>query len=242
MRIPRLFVEQPLDCNSEIKLDQEQTHYLAHVLRMRRDDKLILFNHDEYEYAARVLELSRRESRLVINGRTAAKRESALEICLGIGISRGQHMDYAIQKAVELGVSRIVPVLSEFSNVKLQRQDNKMAHWRKIIIHASEQCGRTQLAQLELPVSFADYLSEYPAPLQIILQPDAEHTLNSIDDKPDLISLLIGPEGGFSETELLLARDRQFMPIRFGPRILRAETAVVAVVSVCQQRWGDLSE
>ncbi len=242
MRVSRLYVEQALECDREIRLDQEQAHYLAHVLRMRRGDKLRLFNNGEYEYAASIVELSRRDGLLAVSQRLKAGRESALQICLGIGISRGQHMDYSIQKAVELGVTRIVPVLSELSNVKLQRQDNKMTHWRKIIIHATEQSGRTRLARLEQPLAFSEFLADYPASLQLILQPAGETAFNDIEQQPDSISLLIGPEGGFSETELLLAQERQFLPLRFGPRTLRAETAVVAAVCVCQQRWGDLNE
>jgi 16S rRNA (uracil1498-N3)-methyltransferase len=163
-------------------------------------------------------------------------------VTLCLAISRGQHMDYSIQKAVELGVNTIVPVISEFSNVKLQadRLDNKMTHWLNIIISAAEQCGRSRLPELVPPVSFSDCLSLDISNPRLILQPNSQQSLQSIELEGNHLSMLIGPEGGFSESEIQEACNKGAISINMGPRILRAETAVVTALSNAQQLWGDL--
>ena len=244
MRVTRIYTAQPLHVGAEVQLDNEQAHYLAHVLRRRVGDNITLFNGDGNEYVARLEVLTKKQAVLQVLSFAPGLTESGLEICLGIGISRGQHMDFALQKAVELGVQRIVPVLSEFSNVKIKedRVSNKMTHWQGIIIHATEQCGRTQLAELTAPLGFEDFLREYAQGLRILLHPVASQVFADIAVKPDNVILLTGPEGGFSDSEVDMAQQQGFRLLRFGPRILRAETAVVAAVATCQSLWGDLGQ
>lgn len=242
MRKTRLYTAQTLQVEQQAALSQEQAHYLAHVLRLRCGDSVILFNGDGGEYAARIEQLSRKQAVLQVVSHQQRACESPLHICLGLGISRGQHMDTSVQKAVELGVQTIVPLITEFSNVRIKqdRIENKMAHWQHIITSATEQCGRTRLTALQRPLELADFLAQEDIGLKLMLHPDASERFADIDGKPDNVSLLIGPEGGFSDTETALARQHQFQLFRFGPRILRAETAVIAAVATCQSRWGDL--
>ena len=151
-------------------------------------------------------------------------------------------MDFSIQKAVELGVNRIIPIISEFGNVKLtgSRADNKLSHWRKIMIGAAEQCGRNKLAELQSPIIFNECLNSDSTATKLILHPGVEKMMSKITIKNGRLILMIGPEGGFSELELQRASDNNYIPISLGPRVLRTETAVVCSLSNAQQLWGDL--
>jgi 16S rRNA (uracil1498-N3)-methyltransferase len=243
MRIPRLFIDMDLTTGIKISLPDDKAHYLAHVLRMRSGDAIKLFNNTGFEFDSIIIDSTKKRAEVEVRKSVQINNESPLKITLCLAVARGQHMDYSIQKAVELGVHKIIPVMSEFSNVKLQadRVQNKMAHWQSIIVSAAEQSGRSRLPELFMPVSFSECITEKLPKTRLILHPVSEQTLSAItlDDKQ--IALMVGPEGGFSDTEVNEAKEKQTIPISLGPRILRTETAVVTALSNAQQLWGDLN-
>ncbi len=243
MRIPRLYINQPLQSDIEVNLERDKAHHISHVLRMRIGDRVKLFNDADQEYLATLKELNKKTAILEIEDGYSVNRESKLEIVLGLGISRGQHMDYSIQKAVELGTYEIVPVITEFSNVKIQdgRKENKLSHWRNIIINATEQSGRTRLTKLREPVTFREYLNNVTNKNRFIFHPLNSRKFDGLTINSNGLNIMVGPEGGFSENEIITAQDYDFIVVDMGPRILRAETAVVTALSICQHRWGDLS-
>ncbi len=169
--------------------------------------------------------------------------ESPLTINLCLALARAQQMDFSIQKAVELGVKNIIPVITEFGNVKIQdrRLQNKLTHWQNIIISATEQCGRCILTQIQAPIPFSEWLVMKTSSTRLILQPWCGQAMKTINREHDELTLIIGAEGGFSEHELNQAQTKGCVPISLGPRILRAETAVVSAISNAQQLWGDLN-
>lgn len=175
---------------------------------------------------------------------SAASTEADLKITVALGVSRGERMDLAIQKSVELGVTRIIPLLTEHTVVKLHgdRADKRHAHWRGVIIGACEQCGRNVLPELAPVQRFSDWLNSPPdEELRLMLDPRASQGLTQIDRTAQLpVTLLIGPEGGISANERTLAQQHGFSAVRLGPRVLRTETAVIAAMSAIMTLWGDL--
>jgi 16S rRNA (uracil1498-N3)-methyltransferase len=243
MRIPRLFIDMMLVTGETICLPRDKAHHISHVLRMRTGDVIKLFNDSGDEYESRIIEITKKNAQLEIGVSSCVANESPLSINLCLAIARGQHMDLSIQKAVELGVNTITPLISAFSNVKLQdnRIENKLAHWQNIIISAAEQCGRNKLAQLQNPVAFSEWLDTATTMTRIMLHPGKQQSLSSVKSVKNKVALIIGPEGGFSEPEAELAQEKGCVLISVGPRILRTETAVISAVSNAQQLWGDLN-
>lgn len=242
MRLTRIFADAPLTCNETLDLPQAASHHLSKVLRMRPDQQIQVFNGRGGYYSALITAIGKRSVTIVPLEFFAEQRESSLEITLAQGISRGQHMDYTVQKAVELGVTKIVPLVSEFSNVHLDRDraENKLAHWRSIIIHACEQCGRTRVPEISSPMPFMDWVGGVSHGVKIILAPLAGNTLKEITDMKPAVTLLSGPEGGFSEDEIANAVAAGYRPVALGPRVLRTETAALAALCAIQVLWGDL--
>lgn len=242
MHTTRIFVESPLHCDEKIELPDAASHHISKVLRMRPDQKLHVFNGQGGYYTAVITAIGKRTVDIVPLEFIGEERESILKITLAQGISRGQHMDYTVQKAVELGVTIIVPLITEFCNVQLtgDRAVKKLAHWRSIVIHACEQCGRTRLPDILQPTSFRDWIDRDPQPVKIILTPTAGLTMKNVTVQEPEISLLTGPEGGFSETEINAATATGYQVVNLGSRILRTETAAVAAVCAVQVLWGDL--
>lgn len=243
MRVPRLFIDMSLMTGEVIVLPRDKAHHITHVLRMRMGDSIKLFNNLGAEYESKIIDICKKSVQLVIGESCAVTNESPLTINLCLAIARGQHMDFSIQKAVELGVKNIIPVVSEFSNVKIQdnRMQNKLMHWQNIIISATEQCGRVCLTQIKDPVSFTEWLCSDSAKTRLILHPASQQSLSNINPSDNELTLIVGPEGGFSDTEIEQAQEKGCEPIGLGPRILRTETAVVSAVSNVQQLWGDLN-
>jgi 16S rRNA (uracil1498-N3)-methyltransferase len=169
----------------------------------------------------------------------AGLAESPLRIHLGQGLSRGERMDWAIQKATELGVAHITPIVSERCEVRLkdERADKRLAHWQQIAISACEQCGRSVLPAIHPPMLLGDWLARTEAELKLVLHPVAEPLASHV--RPATLAFLIGPEGGLSEAEVAEAQRAGYQAARLGPRVLRTETAPVAALSVAQQLWGD---
>lgn len=242
MRISRLHVETGLSEDAILRLDDERGHYVRTVLRLKKGHELIAFNGDGREFAARIETAGREGVWLSIGTGRFRETESPLNIHLALGISRGERMDYALQKSVELGVSRITPLFTEHCVVRLEkdRKDSRHQHWLKIIRAACEQCGRNRLPVFDHPLALADWQPESSG-LRIFLDPRGTASLAELEVPDSRVTLLSGPEGGFAETERVQARQSGFIPVRLGPRILRTETAVLAALAAIQTRWGDFS-
>ena len=240
MRIPRIFTPQVLSVNSVVELTEAPTHYLIKVLRMQAGRELILFNGLGGEHFEIIEKLTKKSVSVKISSFNAENRQSPLSLELAIGISRGERMDWVLQKATELGVSRITPLITERTEIKLdgERAEKKTHHWQQTIISACEQCQRNLLPELSEPVLLGDWIKQCAAEAKFVLHHRDNQGLSQ-DKKIASVALLIGPEGGLSDNEITQALAHQFSPLTLGPRILRTETAPVAAISLVQYLWGD---
>ncbi|PWY40006.1 16S rRNA (uracil(1498)-N(3))-methyltransferase [Pseudomonas sp. RW409] len=238
MRLSRFFIDAPLSLG-EHELPEAQAHYIGRVLRMAEGDALQLFDGSGNEFRGTLLEVGKKRVVVRLDESFAGQVESPLQIHLGQGLSRGERMDWAIQKATELGVNEITPIFSERCEVRLkdERADKRLAHWRQVAVSACEQCGRSRVPVIHPPVLLADWIKQTQADLKLVLHPVAEPLVSHA--KPATLAFLIGPEGGLSDTEVDQAQDVGFLPARLGPRVLRTETAPVVALAVAQQLWGD---
>lgn len=238
MRLSRFFTDTPLSLG-EHELPDAQAHYISRVLRMNEGDALQLFDGSGQEFRATLREVGKKRVVVEVNEQFAGQIESPLQIHLGQGLSRGERMDWAIQKATELGVSEITPIFSERCEVRLkdERADKRLLHWRQVAVSACEQCGRSRVPVIHPPVLLADWIKQTQADLKLVLHPVAEPLVSHA--KPATLAFLIGPEGGLTDTEIDHAQDAGFHPARLGPRVLRTETAPVVALAVAQQLWGD---
>jgi 16S rRNA (uracil1498-N3)-methyltransferase len=241
MRVTRVFVEEPLASGRELRLGTAAAAHVSRVLRLGTGDGLTLFDGRGGEYAAEIIEAKGTVVRARIFEHRPIERESPLAITLVQGISRGERMDWVIQKATELGVAVIVPVATERSVVKLDASQGqkKRDHWRAIAIAACEQCGRNRLPVLASPVVFDRWLAEPPKDgARVLLDPAADRGLSAMG-RVAAVTLLIGPEGGLASGERELAVKQGFQSARVGPRVLRTETAAIAAISALQAMFGD---
>jgi 16S rRNA (uracil1498-N3)-methyltransferase len=239
MRVSRIFTEQDLAAGARVEMDERACRYASQVLRLRAGQSVVLFNGSGSDYAAELTRCDRRRCTAEVTQLVASEQPTALQLHLGIGISRGERMDLAIQKSVELGVHAISPLMTARSVVQLKqdRVEKRMAHWRGIIISACEQSGRSRLPGLAPPASLGDWLAAHPGGLQ--LQHAAADSLAGIANPGPSLNLLIGPEGGLSDAEQALASAAGFKAVRLGPRVLRTETAPIAALAAIQVLWGD---
>lgn len=238
MRLSRFFIDAPLALGSQ-ELPEAQAHYIGRVLRHAVGDAVQLFDGSGQEFLGELTEVGKKGVRVELREQFAGQAESPLRIHLGQGLSRGERMDWAIQKAVELGVAEITPIVSERCEVRLkdERADKRLAHWRQVAISACEQCGRSLLPMIHAPLSLAEWLTLVEADLKLVLHPVAEPLTSHA--RPQTLAFLIGPEGGLSDAEVEQATAQDFQAARLGPRVLRTETAPVVALSVAQQLWGD---
>ena len=238
MRLSRFFIDAPLSLG-EHPLPEAQAHYIGRVLRMAEGDALQVFDGSGMEFRGTLLEVGKKRVTVRLDERFAGQVESPLQIHLGQGLSRGERMDWAIQKATELGVSEITPIFSERCEVRLkdERADKRLMHWRQVAISACEQCGRSRVPVIHPPLLLADWIKQTQAELKLVLHPVAEPLVSHA--KPASLAFLIGPEGGLSDAEVEQAHGAGFLPARLGPRVLRTETAPVVALAVAQQLWGD---
>ncbi|MBK1723326.1 16S rRNA (uracil(1498)-N(3))-methyltransferase [Thiocystis violacea] len=240
MRTNRIYVDAEFIVGSPLELPPAQTRHLSQVLRLGTGDPLVLFNGDGRDYAARLLESGRHAAKVVIEAGGEPEPIAPLRIHLAIGISRGERMDFALQKAVELGVQRLTPLFTKRSQVKLDgtRLDKRTEHWRGVVVSACEQSGRRRIPILDKAEPLEAWL-ETQSSGGLLLDPAAPIALPDLDAPNGDLALLIGPEGGLSPGERGLACARGFRGVRLGPRILRTETAPLAAIAVIQALWGD---
>ncbi|QWF71070.1 16S rRNA (uracil(1498)-N(3))-methyltransferase [Methylomonas paludis] len=242
MRVSRIYVNAALNRGQLLTLDDAAAHYVRSVLRLKQDQVLVLFNGQGGEYICRLSEVSRKQVCASIDEQVQRDVESPLKVRLGMGISRGDRMDWAIQKAVELGVNHITPLITERCVIKFNddKKHQRRQHWQHIIQHAAEQSGRCHLAELGEINALPDWVGKQQD-LKIFLDPYAEHSLADLKNEHGLLTLLSGPEGGFSQLERQCALTAGFTPVRMGSRILRTETAVLAALAAVQTLWGDFN-
>lgn len=241
-RIPRLFIDEAL-ANDSVQLSGDRARYLARALRLTRGDPVVLFNGRGQECRAIVRRLMREGGELQITDMIDPVPESPLELRLVHAIAKSDAMDLVVQKATELGVREIVPVFTQFSVVKLseERATQRLQHWRRVASSACEQCGRHFLPQIRPPGGLPEYLRTIEdRHLKLVMNPDCSAHIDTVQSHPEAVSILIGPEGGFSGKELDHARAAGFQEISLGPRTLRTETAALVGCALIQARWGDL--
>lgn len=243
MRIPRIYQSIQFKTGEIVSLDEAATRHISQVLRLKTGYLIYLFNGENSEYLGELQDTHKRHCTVLIKEQHATQTESLLHLHVGQAISRGDRMDYTIQKAVELGVSSVTPLWTERCQVKLdeERQDKRLAHWQNIAIAACEQSGRTQVPHINAPQSLNEWLAHCSESLRLVLSPHEAMSLDEISvAQPTAIALLIGPEGGLTDAEIEQARATGFKACRLGPRVLRTETAVVVALSLLQDRWGDI--
>ncbi len=243
MRISRIFQNSPMKIGDAFALSDDVANYISNVLRLKKTAPLLLFNGHGGEFSATIVSIEKRKISVLIEKFHDIERESPLAIHLAQGISRGEKMDLTIQKAVELGVQKITPIITERCGVQLseERQEKRLEHWKKIIISACEQCGRNRLPILTPVMTIDDYMTQESTLVRLMLDHHASTSLGKLDQTIKEIALLIGSEGGLTTNERLSAENHRFTPITLGPRILRTETAGLAIISILQNKLGDMS-
>lgn len=258
MRLTRVHLAADLHSGQRVTVDGGAGNHIARVLRLRAGDALTLFNGQGGEYAGTIEEI-RRDSVLVsVLEHRGTERESPFHLTLVQGISRGERMDWVVQKATELGVSRIAPVFTERSVVHLDEKQasRKVQHWRSIAICACEQSGRNRIPEIAQPVGLYELLEQRAtsgtarggtasagAPsgeVALLLSPGAPLRLTDIPSGASCATVLIGPEGGLADVEQEAAVKSGYTPVRLGPRVLRTETAAVSALTLLQQKFGDI--
>ncbi|MDD7804575.1 MAG: 16S rRNA (uracil(1498)-N(3))-methyltransferase [Endozoicomonas sp. (ex Botrylloides leachii)] len=241
MRNPRIYTPLSLAVNSELDLPSSAVNHVVQVLRMNQGDSLILFNGEQGSFQGQIVAATKKNVTVRLNAAIENYSESPLRIELGQVISRGERMSYAIQKATEMGITDITPLLSERCEVKLnaERQEKKRLHWQHIAISACEQSGRNQIPTINKPVTILQWLNNRATELNFVLHRCASKKLQAYS-KPLSVSLLIGPEGGLTPEEITLAEHHRFNMLGIGPRVLRTETAPIVAASILHYLWGDL--
>lgn len=242
MRAVRVFLDGPIEAGEAIRLPDEAHHHLIRVLRQGPGAGVVLFNGSGGEFLAHLSQVSRRTSTVCVDRRIEVDRESALISTLGLGLPRGERMDYTLQKAVELGVSAIHPVYTRRSLTVLEpsRLARRMTHWRGVIIGACEQCGRNTLPSLAPPAPLEEWLECGADGSSVVLDPGAERGFSQLPPPQGRLTILVGPEGGLTDEELGRAQHGGFARAHLGPRTLRCETAGAVALAAAQVLWGDL--
>ena len=241
MRLTRVFSDRPLGAHRELTLGASAAAHVGRVLRLGVGAELTVFDGSGGEYPATIVESRSSVLRVRLGEHCPLERESPLAVTLAQGLARGERMDWVLQKATELGVAVVAPLITERSVVKLDARQaaKRREHWRGVMIAACEQCGRNRLPDVRAPAPFDEWLRTAGSGVRLLLDPTASSGLQAIG-KPPALTLLIGPEGGLSPAERTLAIEAGFLPVRMGPRVLRTETAAIAAISALQALLGDL--
>jgi 16S rRNA (uracil1498-N3)-methyltransferase len=243
MRLTRIHIDAELQIGQSLTVDGSAGNHITRVLRLRAGDGLTLFNGRGGEYGGRIEEMHRDSVRVSVLEHRNEERESPFHLTLAQGISRGERMDWVVQKATELGVSRIAPLFTERSVVHLDEKQaaKKVQHWRAIAIAACEQSGRNQVPEIDAPIGLYDLLEKRTAgAVALLLSPGAALRITDVPAAEAGAMVLIGPEGGLAQVEQETALRSGFTPVRLGPRVLRTETAAVCALTLLQQKFGDL--
>jgi 16S rRNA (uracil1498-N3)-methyltransferase len=244
MRLTRSHIDTTLSPGKRVVLPESAANHLTRVLRLREGDDCVLFNGDGRDYAARIVSIGKREVAAEVLSSLPVESESPLTITLIQGIARGEKMDLILQKATELGVSAVMPVVAERTEVKLDadRAEKRVAHWRSVMVSACEQSGRARIPSLSAPLPLFQAISTPRDPsLQLTLDPFGETSLATLPAPTTAsVTIAIGPEGGWSPRDREALRAAGFIGLRLGPRILRTETAGLAAIAALQSRFGDL--
>ena len=242
MRIPRVLQDGDYQPGEQVNLEKRASQHLIKVLRYREGDAIILFNGKGKSFNATIAHATADSTSVTVGEDAGENTESSLRLHLVMALSKGDRMDYAIQKAVEAGVNQITPVISQHSVVRLdeKRKKSRLQHWQGIVVHACEQSGRTHLAQINPVLNLNKAIASLSAATRLILDPLASRTLHDIQASNDVI-LLVGPEGGFDQSEVSMATGAGYETIKLGPRVFRTETACVAACVALQTLWGDLA-
>ena len=244
MRVTRCHVDLPLHVGADLALPERAANHLVRVLRLREGDACVLFNGDGHDYPARLAAIGKREARVEVLAREPVANESPLRIVLLQGIARGEKMDLILQKATELGVAAIIPVMAERTEVKLdaERTAKRMTHWRSVVVSACEQSGRASIPGLAQPLGLAQGAAAIAEDcMKLTLDLLGEDSLASLHAPASRrVAVAIGPEGGWSPRDRETLRQAGFGGLRLGPRILRTETAGLAAIAALQSRFGDL--
>lgn len=243
MRVSRLYTPIALKVAKTIALDDDNAHYARSVLRLKQNDSLILFNGDGGDYHGTVSVINRKNVSISISHWQERTVESPLTVTLGLGIARGDKMDFSVQKAVELGVNHLTPLITERCVVQFKGETTpqRWQHWQKIIQHAAEQSGRTRLPSFAEITPLPVWLAQQQD-LKLLLDPHASTCLSALPPHTSHVTLMTGPEGGFADKERDLALAAGFIPIHLGQRILRTETASLAALAAVQLLWGDFGK
>jgi 16S rRNA (uracil1498-N3)-methyltransferase len=244
MRTPRIYVDLELSEGAHLHLPAGPARHLSQVLRLGAGADVVLFNGDGRDYPARLLRGERGASVVSVGPAGPSEPLPPLHIRLALGVSKGERMDFALQKAVELGADEITPLFTERSQVRLSgdRLHKRQDHWRGILIAASEQSGRRRLPRLTAACRLSEFLDVAAAGVgcRLMLDPNAAHALAQRQPPKGAVTLLVGPEGGLDPSERARAAHQGFESVRLGPRILRTETAPLAAIAIIQALWGDL--
>ena len=242
MRIPRIYTGQVLQAESTFELEPGPSQHIARALRMQVGDSLVLFDGRGGEYPAVIAELAKKHVAVTTGKHHLQDVESPLAVHLGIAVSRGERMDWIVQKATELGIAAITPLFSQRTEVKLkgERADRKLRHWQQIAVSACEQCGRNRLPVIHAIRDIDNWLQATEADRKFVLHHRSDQCANS-DRAPHSLALLVGPEGGLTPEEISAAEGNGYQPLRLGPRVLRTETAPLAAIAILQARWGDMN-
>lgn len=243
MPIPRFYCAMPLPPGRQVALPDAVARHAVGVLRLRDGDDVILFNGDGSECLGQLFKTGK-GAEVMLKAACSPERESPFAITLVQGVSSGERMDYTLQKAVELGVSHIRPVMMRRTIVRLddEKRHKRRQHWQGVVISACEQCGRNHLPDVAPIQDFPEWLGSGSAKAgtRLLLDPEASRRLREMPAPETAVTLLAGPEGGFDPNEREALHRIGFQPLSLGPRILRTETAAVAALAVIQGLWGDL--
>lgn len=243
MALSRIFVSDHLSAGQQLHLGGDRARYISRALRLRVGDSISVFNGSDGEFSASIVTAGKDAVVVQVDSAIASATESNLKLHLVQGISRGERMDFVVQKATELGVKRISPVLTEYGVVKLDaaRAARRRDHWQGVAESACEQSGRTRPPLIDVPMDLNTWFGARTkeTDTDLILHPEATHALASTKAPRTKLCLLIGPEGGFSGKEYDDAEVAGFTAVSLGPRVLRTETAALAALAVAQTLWGD---
>jgi len=241
VRITRLFTDQPLTTGASVLLEGDTARHLGRALRARVGESVALFNGDGREFTARIREVSKQSIVAEIGEASRPSTESTTKTEIGLCLSKGDRFDWAIQKATEMGVGKVVPLLSERVDFAIppERIEKRRSHWQQIVTSACEQCGRVQVPPVTLPQTLNHWVQDVTADQKWVLHcgPSVASSGRSV---PDTAALLIGPEGGLSQDEVDLALNQGFKLLQLGPRVLRTETAPVAALAALAATWGEI--